>query len=306
MKKRILCFIMFVICSLFGVGCVGASNDNISEKMENLQIKIPGLQKEYRAIYLCDLHIISDINEVSEDNLATVEARKASMVNLDGESADSYWPKLADKINKYDADIVLLGGDMLDYMSSSNVACLKEGMERIDAPVMYVRADHDYANWYQEDLTQETIDELSKTIDSNEEVFVKEIGELLFIGINNTTSQISASALAKVEDILKNNDKPIIVTTHVPIQSTLNDELDKLSKAVWQDRSLIWGNDCYYVPDQNTSQFIDLIENENSNVVAILSGHLHFPYHGKTTADIMQHVFGAAYEGNIAEIVISN
>ena len=304
MKKRI-CFIILLLCSLWGMGCATNANNNSSEKIENLQIRVSGLQKEYKIIYISDLHIISDVNEVSEEHLQTVQDRKASMVNDEGKTADQYWIELVDEINEYNADIVLLGGDMLDFMSPSNVSCLKEGLERIKSPVMYVRADHDYANWYQETLSLETVNELSKKIDSNEEIFTREIGELLVIGINNSTSQITPSAYLKLEELLHNNKKPVILLTHVPIQSKVNDELDNMSKAVWQDRALIWGNNCYYIPDQNTKQFIELIQNSDSNVMAILSGHLHFSYHGEFTPSITQHVFGAAYEGNIAVIQVS-
>lgn len=305
MGKKIICFIILLLCNLWGTGCAGNTDNNTFAEIENLQIKVPGLQKEYKMIYISDLHIISDVNEVSEEHLQTVQARKASMVNPEGKTADHYWNELADKINEYNADIVLLGGDMIDFMSPSNVACLKEGLERIKSPVMYVRADHDYANWYQKTLSPETVNELSKTIDSNEEIFAKEIGELLVIGINNSTSQISPSAVLKLEDVLHNNKKPVIILTHVPIQSKINYELDKMSKAVWQERSLIWGNNCYYIPDQNTEQFIELIQNRDNNVVAILSGHLHFSYQGEFTPSITQHVFGAAYEGKIAVIHIT-
>ena len=62
MEKKIICFIIFLLCSLLGMGCATNANNNSSEKIENLQIRVSGLQKEYKIIYNSDLHIISDVN----------------------------------------------------------------------------------------------------------------------------------------------------------------------------------------------------------------------------------------------------
>ncbi len=41
---------------------------------------------------------------------------------------------------------------------------------------------------------------------------------------------------------------------HVPLQSMVDTTLAEQSKEVWQDRALIWGEDCYYVPDVNSTK----------------------------------------------------
>ena len=304
MNKLILTFVMFAMF-LGGMGCVGKTKQEVYANVENVTVTIPKLENTYRFVFLSDLHIIADEQEASEEHKQTVLNRKNSMLNGLGQTADEYWPQLAKKINGYQPDMVFLGGDMLDFMSLSNITCLKKGLDIMESPYMYVRADHDIANWYNQELSQKKIEELGKTIDSNEEIFIHNFKEISILGINNSTSQITSEGLKKIEEFFRANKKPVIVLTHVPLQSIKNDELDKLSKEKWQDRSLIWGKNCYYNPDYNTQRFMELMYNESNNVAAILSGHLHFHYEGRVSNNTFQYVFKPAYEGNIAMITVT-
>ena len=304
MSKRYY-FIFLLLFGLLLISCSRISTDTASSEVNTISLTIPGLTQTYKLVYLSDLHIIDDIMQVDEEHRGTVQSRKTSMVNEAGITARDYWPELVEQINDLSPDIVLLGGDMIDYMSPSNVSCLNEGLSKVTAPVMYVRADHDYANWYDKDLSGETIDTLGKSIDENNEIMIYPLEEITILGINKSTSQISATALDELHSFFDTNEKPVILLTHVPFSSAMDTQLDIKSKEVWQNRSLIWGKNCYYVPDGNTKQAMESIFNSKNRVKAVLAGHLHFPHIGKLTETTTQYIFGPAYSEKITVITVS-
>lgn len=271
-------------------------------QVENVNVQIPGLENEYKFIFMSDLHIIVENEEISEENLETVRGRYNSYVTQDGYPASEMWNYMPALIDEYDADAILLGGDMIDYASSTNVECLKNGVNQFKPEVLYVRADHDYAAWYN-NLESTYINDLHSEIDSNSEVILKEYDDLYIVGINNNTAQISADALGQLKEIFAIG-KPIILLTHVPINSLVDGSLSEKSKGVWQDRNLTWGAGCYYEPDENTKQFLDMIYAEDTPVVEILSGHLHFSWDGNVTEKVHQHVFSPLINGYIGVITV--
>ena len=137
----------------------------------------------------------------------------------------------------------------------------------------------------------------------NNEVFVLDYPEFIILGINNSTFQMSEAAVEQVKEIAA-RDKPIIVVTHIPYDSVVDRSLDETSRAVWQDRNLSWGTDTYYKPNDVTTQWMDIVYGENSPVIEVLAGHLHFTWDGMINESVHEHVFGAAFSGNIGLIMV--
>ena len=74
---------------------------------------------------------------------------------------------MPNKVNELNPDLVVFAGDMMDFTSFSNVEILKKGMSKINNDIIYVRADHDYANWYNNAFPQEDVKKLHRSIDEN-------------------------------------------------------------------------------------------------------------------------------------------
>lgn len=270
---------------------------------EEINIHIPGLEKEYTFLWLSDMHIITENDEIAVEDLETVEGRRESFKNAVGMYSDEFWLQLSDALDDWGADAFFFGGDMIDHAANANIACLKEGLDNLDTPYLYVRADHDYAPYYCAVKDEETIARLHAKIDGYEEISLIEFEDLCLVGINDSTRQISATALQKMKDICA-NEKPIILITHVPLNSLYDTSLEEEAKTVWGDRAFVWGENCAYTPDKITQEFIDLVCAEDSPVKEVLAGHLHFSWDGHLTENIGEHVFMPAYHGNIGIVKV--
>lgn len=271
--------------------------------IDEKELVIPNIKKEYRIVVLNDLHIIQIDDSISQNKTDEVKERYESFCDLYGNHSSDLWTRLIEKVNGMNPDCVILSGDMIDYFSIANFNYLKNGIDKIKAPVMYLRADHDLSLYYTNSITKEIRDKEELQIDSNENILTLEFDDFVIMGFNNSTSNLEEGALDKVEEIW-DKKKPVILATHVPLKSQINNGLFEKSKNVWQNRALIWGKGCSYSPNEVTQKFFDIIMEENSPVVATVGGHLHFPYEDKLNNNIIQWVFDASFKGNIGCITI--
>lgn len=276
-------------------------NDTL--RIDEKEIIIPGVQGEYEFVVVNDQHIIQLSDEYTDEKSEEVEQRYNSFRNVNRTLSSDAWPEIVKKINEIQPDGVILDGDMVDFFSEANLACLKDGLDQIQVPTMYVRADHDLALWYNDTFTPEYVQARENEIWPMEDVMVQEFKDFLIVGINNNTSQLSENGLEKIKEIWKQN-KPIILAMHVPLESKIDSGLSNASKEVWQDRALIWGKNSYYVPNEITEQFLDMVYGEDSPVVAVLGAHLHFAYEDQINDNIKQYVFDASYKGTIGLVTV--
>lgn len=268
-------------------------------------VKIEGAGK-HRILWISDLHIISLSDEIKAgSDYDAVKSRIETMfVNSKGVSSNEQWKTLPELINKSGADLVIFGGDMVDCASEANLNCLKEGLDKLTVPYIYIRADHDNRPYYLDGTDKSVCDERHNKICENGDIISYDLGDLLVVGINNSTDQMTEAGLAEVKRLFSLG-KPVILAIHVPINSYLDDSLEQLSLEMHGNRVLCWGIGDYYNPDEVTKEFLNLLLAKDSPVIEIYAGHLHADWDGMITAKIHGHVFGSACFGQIGDIVIN-
>lgn len=308
MKNKIIFTILIGMLSFILCAC-GSENkmstDEITDilcdgenilNVQNQTIEIPGVEGEYRFLYISDLHIIVQNDEIAENDVVTIQDRYNAFSNSQLHSAEEMYQYIIESVNQTDIDAVLMGGDMIDFLSKANWDYLKNGFDTLEKPYLFATADHDVCTWWTEYSEEE-----QKTIKDSmglNLVNTLEYDDFIILSVGESTSQITKEALAEIEKVF-DVGKPIILVTHVPFEPLEDDGLGEMSKANWGDRKLLWGDDCYYVPNETTQQFMDMIYAENSPVVAVLTGHLHFEYIGMINNQVKQYVFNPAYSGEV-------
>lgn len=323
LNKKFLYMILCILCVIILVSCGTAKNyqtsiEQLSDVEDNNQensdyessfetdtkkIVISGIKNDYKLLIINDMHILCSSDDISDEKSQEVKQRYESFVDLNDQTSAKSWDVLSKEIDSYNADAVLMAGDMVDFYSPSNLECLKDGIDNIKTSLMYVRADHDYGTWYI-DEEKSIVNEKEQNIADNDEILTIEFPDFIIVGINNSTSQISKTGIKKLSKIWKMN-KPVILVTHVQINSQISDDLAKESNKNWGNRALLWGEDCYYIPNKNTKKYLNMVLNEDSPVAAVISGHLHFPYTINLNKSITEYVFDASYKGTIGVIEIT-
>lgn len=279
-------------------------------KLDEITVEMDGLDREYTIAFVNDIHMITDheAGDVLEENLPTVEDRYENLsVTEEGVHGEELWPEVIKFLNYNDFDAVVFAGDLLDYCSHSNMEKLQEGFDALKYPedkIMYLRSDHDYGGWYGGGVFTDTDGFIAQSQlwdgdDSNKMCI--EFDDFMIVGVNKSYQNLSDDRLKFLTEKL-GKQKPVIVATHVPFYSEVDDSLEELSMEV-RNRIYYWNpENSSYAPDDNTQKFIDEMYDSDSNVAQIVAAHLHAEWDGKVTENLSEHIFAPTFEGRIGII----
>lgn len=278
---------------------------------EDVTVKIRGLTREYTLAWVSDLHLIADkkaSEDILEEDLKTVRQRYETLsVTEDGVHGADLWLEIIKFLNYGKFDGVIFGGDILDYYSHLNMEVFKKGYEKLrpELLVLYLRADHDYGAYYGgEAVTEEISHKAHEEIDGDdlEQKYLNFQNEFMVIGVNNSTKDLSREQMRIIRE-QSELGIPVILATHVPFPSQIEEEEKELEALSTQVRNKIyyWGGPDYQ-PNEITQELLDKIYWEHTPVKQVLAGHLHASWDGMLTEKVPEHIFTPAFTGSIGII----
>lgn len=271
-----------------------------------IHIPLEGVKGVRKFLIVNDLHLIASDDTVEPEYQDTVQSRRNEMfLTPQGITSKEYWNKLTPTMDDYGADGVIFCGDMIDYVSEANTRELKKGLEQMQTPYIYLRADHDLGTWYTNGKkNKDDALALQREVAEYQDVFVMDYKDFFLVGWNNSTSQMSPGGLSLMKRVFSQG-KPVILATHVPLNSKVDDSLYQLAKQRdGQNRAKLWGEGCLYEPDEVTEEFLKMVSAADSPVKGVLSGHLHWKYTVSLTDNIKEYVLAPAFAGNITILTV--
>lgn len=265
-----------------------------------IEITVPGIDKEYDYALINDMHLFIGDEEIIEDKNSLVVSR-INEFSFDGKAASQNFDLWISNLDNRHISGLILNADIIDQMSYANLNHVTSVLERVKVPYMYLQSDHDLATDWTSPSEEyyEKIFKLQEEYDLNKGFYYFEEDQFVILGINYSWMNISEETLNGIKEIIAKG-KPIIIITHVPYDSLVSDDLRELSKREKGDRVLLWGtkSDNYYQPNEIMKEYLDLITGENSTVVAVVAAHLHTEYETDFTESIKEYLCGTAYSGN--------
>ncbi|NCB94388.1 MAG: hypothetical protein EOM40_17790 [Clostridia bacterium] len=272
--------------------------------VDKKNIKIPGLKRSYKFMVVNDMHIVVPDNDVADAHKGTVQNRQNGFKNGKyARNSSDYWLDIAHYLDFEKANAIIFNGDMVDYYSNANNSRLQKGFSSLSTPSMYLKADHDVSTLYSNYSTakKEQIRQASLKEDNIKYI---EYEDLIIVGFNMSTSQLTPSGLTRAKELFAKG-KPVILVSHVPLNSKVDNSLYNSSLASWGNKALLWGDGCAQVPNGVTKEFLDMVYNDTSPVAAVIGAHLHYAHTSKLTNKIPEYVFAAAFQGNVGELDVS-
>lgn len=301
--KGILKRAVLLMCAAASAICLGGcSHKEVSweKSITEETVYVEGLEGEYTFLFLTDIHVVIRDEEASEQERQYAEERYGMFHNEEGVSSEQQFPAWIEYANEMEVDAVLLGGDIIDSPSDANTEWLKEQFEQLEMPYLYVPGNHDWTYpWeYMSDYGKENyLPKLAPLMQGHTELQSLEVGELLLVGVDNSTNQVNPNALPGYEKLLE-QDKPVIVVNHLPYAART---LLPKAVAAWNSPTVIGNDDEGGIwPDESSSRFLELTLAKESPVVLVLSGHVHVYDDGVIGEErqLRQITGDAAYEGN--------
>ena len=228
------------------------------------QIVIPGIGRTYKIIHITDLHLsIFDEYSTEEEKQRAVSQEafwlkgREHFARVFNEPFDDskrissreILGKMIRFAEEERPDVLLMTGDMLDYISPAGIRIFKETLDGYNGRIMIAEGNHD-----------------EKCGIAKEDIDIAEFEDFILACVNNGNRTISSKQLSQLKILCKRN-KPLIVAQHVPVMTEANKEvLSKTEKYYYIDK-----ND---PKDTNAREFAEL-EEKCDNIKAILCGHVH-------------------------------
>ena len=204
------------------------------------EVSIAGIERDYEIWFMADSHITL----VNEDEPAEVKEyaaqRAPGFVNEMGVSSDLIFSQFIDEANKQKPDMVLFGGDIIDFPSDANVAFLQSELDRLEVPYVFAMGNHDWTfpweymtpegsekyrpmleNYMYGNVTDEEENSLTDqvlTVMGNTYLTKIELNDMIFLSIDDSSNQVALEALAGIEEAY-DTGKPIILIQHVPFST---------------------------------------------------------------------------------------
>ena len=245
-------------------------------QVEEQTIVIPGLEGTYRYLFLSDTHIITLNGEETQQQLDNALPRRDTLfLDAQGRKPGETFPVWMAYANEQKVDAVLLGGDIIDFPSRSNLDFLEENLGRLEMPVLYVPGNHDWTypwEYMTEKGKNEYLTALEPFMRGTPAAQVLENEELILLGVDDSSNQIDPAALETVKKALQKG-KPVIILQHVPFAA---EKLVQEAAQVWKNPvALGMGAAGGIYPNEASQEYMKLVLGNAGPVKAVLAGHIH-------------------------------
>ena len=274
-------------------------------------LTIPGLSREYTLLQVTDLHASAYSSEEAKamkaDRRNHIAARRNAFTDgfMLSEERMPYMFGYADTIN---ADLLMLTGDIIDFPSELNMSMMYDNIKALKTPTLFTLGNHDWCfadDYLTPNAAATYIPAFNKMTvgEPADDMFVRyvEYDEFMIVCVDNSADYVTAETVDKFLALCEKG-KPIILMLHVPLH------VDSLVA----DCTKVWGKDlgmggdtgvCAWSPD--VQRFYHAVaEDENSPVVAVFAGHVHFNHEDALPNGVMQYITSTAYTGDCRVITV--
>ena len=256
-------------------------------KMNRKEIRIEGLKNSYQYLHITDTH-----------------AGRANLVRDDITAAERL-TEYVTYANAQKLSGVILTGDIIDNPSTENLAFLKEQLERLQIPYLYIPGNHDWAfanNYHTESAIREDWPLLQPFCNGEEVLQVKKIDEITWIGIDNSIDMYWPGTKEKLQEVLEDpqNDK-IVILQHIPFNcgTLAQASLHRWGKVLTLGGNLPEQGTCKEAGTDRTADIKEMIL-RTENVKALICGHLHVDHRDMLSERIPQYVSNESCFGEAA------
>ena len=302
-----------ILSALLIVFTLAGCRDTVRDTDNRLHINeetidIENMDGEFRLFFIADSHISKcDARDVA---LIPKAAERAYMYRTDEIDSWDRFDMLMSEAKAWNSDIVVLGGDIIDSAMYASIDHVRNSLAELDRPYMYYMGNHDF-EYGDEYYTQKAYEEYLPRLEDlhgNKSWQAVEYDDFIIFAADDGNNQIDKEALEAFKKEVSKG-KPVIVSIHVPMEPEtgpgpfLNKVTEIYGKEIADSIQLFMGKDgC--PPNQVTQEFMDLVMADNSPVILVLAGHVHFYHKEMLNGKTLQIISGPAYSGEALKITL--
>ena len=283
--------------------------ESVTYKKGNVYYYLKDIPKAFKVMFISDCHITIE-DKRGKPYYEYAKRMGGTAVNPENygksNSRDTILLASLDRAKEVQVDLVLLGGDIINFPSKASVELVKEIMDKSGLPWRYISGNHD---WHyegkkgtsfelREKWLQESIAPLYQGANPLYASYV--VNGINFIMIDDSTFEITEDQLSFFKKEIARG-LPIILTMHIPLYLPGHNIDYGCGSPDWNQ-----ANDSYHKIERRmpwpvkghseTTYAFRKIVFESKNVIGICAGHTHEEmidfYQGK-----LQIVTGANFNG---------
>ncbi len=283
-------FYVAIVCVLFGIGCNTdfETVENITVKSGNVCYRMKGLDKPFKVMFLSDTHFTVEDERGKEFYSYTKRMGGAAVEPVNyGISNGREKALLASlkKAREEQVELVVLGGDILNFPSLASVETLERIMKESGLKWAYIAGNHDWHYEGENGVAADLRDKweqrnLKPLYQGNHPLFHSEILHgINFVLIDNSTHEITEDQL----DFFKkqiNKGLPVVLMMHIPLYSNGHNIDYGCGHPDWNE-----AHDIYYKIERRnpwpknghtktTFDFCKLVWNSPC-IIGVYAGHTH-------------------------------
>ncbi len=280
----------------------GLLQDGYINHINNIEIDLPDISKEYYYAVINDSHLICLNEEVAPDQLAFLGSRREGFRSPAGYYAEETFEAVIKAVDNLELDGVIFNGDIVDEASAGNYRLVYDVLENMETPYMYLQADHDTQSYWM-NPHESQMRRLADKIGFSDDACIRENGEFVIVGLNHTCSSMSRQQFLQVKPYVKGT-KPVILFSHVPYAPQKDSDFKAFVKNT-RDSLIYWGGDrSLYQPDDVMQSWFRLMYREENPIKAVICGHIHGEHDAQLTETIDQYVCGPCFGGTLTIVKI--
>ena len=270
-------------------------------RLHETKLPIKGLCRKYVFYHISDLHIAVCSPERDSDAIAQAETATKRWMR-DGIPPVDILNSIIDFVNANDCDGLLVAGDCIDYFSEDIAEYIKDTLAKCRREVFYIPGNHERLRIEQNENDSVFAPRFAPLMRGNQLNWVKDYGDFLLVGIDNSTKEISESQVAFFKEQIKRN-MPIVLLVHIPFYTDDIDAPIRKNCGDSEKKIRYFSMGTVGTPDSGM-EFAELIKSEQSNVVAVIAGHVHFAYEGSLENGAAQITSAPAFKRFVRKLEI--
>lgn len=268
--------------------------------LHNYKIEAKGIKKkiiyQFSDVHLTEYDHLSDEKEKESAISLTQLWNKQRLVFADNhgdpynkeelQTARAYFAELLAAANE--GDVLVMAGDICHDLSGANLRALEADMKNLQIPYMYVLGNHESID----DIPDGHLLEKAKA-----PVQILELEDMLIFGLDNSLQTVTKEQNETLRNALL-GEKPLLIVMHTPITTEGNKaDIERYGGHFRFN---------YEGAPEEVLEFVEILKQNASKILAVLAGHLHFTSNSEIAPDLMQYVSSQGVLGHINRFEIGD
>lgn len=272
----------------------GITSDSF--KIVQEKIYVDGLDRDYVFWQVSDTHI----NYVEDESLIDFYGQKNRdwTPKKDGFNPLYAFDFMIQEANKRGLDALVLAGDLVDFCNQTSIDYVCDRLKTLNCEKIVALGNHEGSLGDPVITTRAFYPMYMELTSQKPDCRIVNYGKFMFATLDDSDLKIVPEQIEFLKS-LKKYHKPVILVTHIPL---ITEGLEPSCMKIW-GATFMLGT---YDDTELTKEAVSIIKAEDSPIIAVLAGHLHYENTSEFKKGQYQYCSAPLFTRFIREIIITS